>query len=122
MLKLTVAALLMAVGGLALAAGPHPSKHVDLSDPGAMAKIRDSNPAHYEKIHNIVFGLANRRYGDVRQWLRTTYQVEDASISYFILTTSPGQRDLSFVLGDTQYYGRVISMQGGGTVFLIRNQ
>jgi hypothetical protein len=122
MLRLLVAALLVSIGGLAFAAGPHLSKCVDLSDASAMTKILDSNPVHYEKIQNIVFGLANRPYGEVRRWLRTNYQVRDVSISQFILTTSPGQRDLSFVLDDTRYYGRVISMQRGGTAFLIRNR
>jgi hypothetical protein len=122
MLRVTIAALLVSIGGLAFAAGPRPSKCVDLSDAGAMSKILDSNPAHYEKIQNIVFGLANRPYGEIRSWMRATYQVKDVFSSNIVLTTFPGQRDLSFVLDDTQYYGRVTWTRGGGQVFLIRNR
>lgn len=122
MLRLMVAALLISAGGLAFAAGPLPSKHVDLSDAGAMTKILNSNPAHYKKIQNIVSGLANHRETEVPRWLRTSFKAKNVSYSYFMLTTSPGQRNLSFVLGDTLYYGQVISTQGGGSVFLIRNR
>lgn len=122
MLKLMVAALLISIGEFAFAAGPYPSKHVDLSDAGAMTKILVSNPTHYEKIQHIIYGLSKHRYTDVPRWLRTRFKAENVSYSYFMLTTSPGQRNLSFVLGDTRYYGHVIAMQGGGTAFLIRNR
>lgn len=122
MAKAIVAALLVSIGELAFAADPRPSKCVDLSDARAMRQILDTNPAHYKKIENIVVGLANRRYWEVPQWLRTTYHVKDVLISDFILTTSPGQQDMSFVLDDTRYHGRVISMKNGGTAFLIRNR
>jgi hypothetical protein len=122
MLKLIVSAFLMLIAVFAFAAGPHPSKRVDLSDANAMTKLLDSNPAHYSKIEEILRGLENRRSWDVAQWLKTRFRAKDISYSKIMLTTLPGQRDLSFVLGDTRYYGRVIAMQGGGTVFLIRNR
>jgi len=122
MLRLVVAALLISAGGLAFAAGPHPSKRVDLSDANVMTRLLDSNPAHYKTIEEIMRGLESQRSWDVSRWLRTRFEAKDVSYSYFMLTTSPGQRDLSFVLGDTHYFGRMISIRGGGSVFLIRNR
>lgn len=122
MLRLMVATLLISVCGRVFAAGSLPSKHVDLSDAGAMTELLNSNPAHYKKIQKILHGLENRPLKDVPRWLRTSFKAKDVSYSHIMLTTSPGQRDLSFVLGETQYYGRVVSLQGSGSVFLIRNR
>ena len=122
MLRLMVAAFLMSIGGLAIAAGPQASRRVDLSDPSAMTELLNSNPAHFKQIQKILHDLDNRPIQDVPRWMRTSFKAKDVSYSHIMLTTSPGQRDLSFVLGDTQYYGRVVSLQGSGSVFLIRNR
>ena len=122
MLRLMVAAFLMSIGGLAIAAGPQASRRVDLSDPSAMTELLNSNPAHFKQIQKILHDLDNRPIQDVPRWMRTSFKAKDVSYSHIMLTTSPGQRNLSFVLGDTQYYGRVISTQGGGSVFLTRTR
>ncbi len=122
MLRRVVVALLTAVGGIAYAADSPPLKNVDLNHARAMSQILSSNPAHYKQIQNIVSGLATHREFEVPRWLRASFNAKNVSYSYFMLTTSPGQRNLSFVLGDTLYYGNVISTQGGGSAFLIRNR
>ena len=122
MLRRIVATLLISIGGFAYAAVPPSTKRVDLSDARAMTKILDSNPAHYKKIEAILRGLERQGSWDVPRWMRTRFKAKAVSSSPFVLTTLPGQRDLSFVLDDTHYYGRTISIRGGGVVFLIRNR
>lgn len=121
MFKNMVTAILMStIAGQVFANALRPSKSVNLSVAGAMEQIRKSNPAHYKKVQSISSGLASRSDAPVRQWMRTKFQAKDVFFSNIFLTSSPAQRDISFVLDDTRYYGRVMSTPGGGQVFLIR--
>jgi hypothetical protein len=99
-----------------------PPKYVYLNAPGALEKLQKTNPSHYAKIQTIVSGLENRIHGDVPRWIRTTFDAKDVSYSNILLTTSPPQRDLSFMLDGTRYHGRVTLMSSGATIFTIKNQ
>lgn len=122
MLRILIAVLLLSLTpASAFADQPRPSKYVDLNVPGAMEKLRVSNSLHYEKVQRIIDGLSSRGYEEIPRWIRTSFNAKDVYYSNILLTTSPPQRDLSFVLDDTQYRGRVTLDRSGAQVFPIRN-
>ena len=95
-----------------------PAVHVvDLNRPGAMERVRASNPGHHDKIVRILDGLTQRPYDDVPRWINTTFQARDVRFSPIVMTTYPAQRDLTFVLDSMRYRGRV-TLAHGGAIFV----
>jgi len=92
-----------------------PFKLVDLNAPGAMKRVRETNPEHYEKIQEIIRGLKTRSARDVPGWIRTSFKAKRVLYSDILLTSAPAQRDLSFVLDDMSYYIRVYVSKGPGS-------
>lgn len=104
MLRLFVAIAVASLNAtIALGQNVAPTRNINLNAPGAMEKVQASHPAHYKKIQNILDGLAKRSLGEARRWIRTTYNAKDVMYSPIVLTTSPGQRQLSFTLDRTRY-------------------
>ena len=123
MLKIIVATFLLSLTTIAeplYADEPRPSKYVNLNVEGATERLRLSNPAHYEKIGNIVDGLSRQPYDQVAPWLRTNFQARDVSYSAILLTSEPPQRDLSFVLDDTLYNARVTLSRNKARIYPVK--
>jgi len=106
----------------ALATDTSPPKQVNLNVPGIMMTLRESRPTHFEKIQAIVRDLRNHDDQDVPRWMQTNFNAKNVLYSRILLTTSPAQRDLSFVLDDTRYRGRVTLERGGAQIFPIKSQ
>ena len=77
---------------------------VDLSERGALEQLRASNPAHYEKVRQIVAGLAEQPGRAEGDWLAVTFGAKDVELSKLVfLTSHPPKQTLRFKLDDTQY-------------------
>jgi hypothetical protein len=77
---------------------------VDLDDPAAVTRLKETNPAHYEKIQRILTGLAERPQRASEQWLEVTFNATGVHLSSFLYKTSlPPKQHLQFRLDDTSY-------------------
>jgi len=80
---------------------------VNLNKPGVLEKLRDSHPAHYEKIGKILEGLTQRPFDDVPRWITANFDARDAHFSPVLMTSYPPQREIVFVFDRTRYRARV---------------
>ena len=103
---LAVAALLSFAGMGPAGAAP---ASVDLRDASALERLRDSNPAHYAAIRQILSGLAEAPERVEGDWLQTTFDAREVELSRLVLKTSyPPRQRLSFTLDDTRYTLHVV--------------
>src|SRR6266480_3222360 len=122
MLRLIVTALVLSLTTMRplYADETRSSRYVNLNVEGAIEQLRLSNPAHYEKIGNIIEGLSRQPHAQVERWLRTSFQAKDVSYSDILLTSEPPQRDLSFVLDDTLYSARVTLSRNKARIYPVK--
>lgn len=82
---------------------------VDLRDPAAIEQLRQSNPAHYAAIREILAALAEQPDRAEGDWLQTAYDARDVELSRLLLKTSyPPRQQLSFTLDETRYTLHVV--------------
>jgi hypothetical protein len=94
---LTLAALVPAF------AGP-PTSFVDLRTPQALENLKRENPAHFEKIRQILAGLEEKPDRVESDWLQATFAAQDVDLSRMIVKTSyPPKQLLSFQLEQVRY-------------------
>lgn len=99
--KLAVAILALAVSIPALADAP---TSVDLRTPQALANLKRDNPAHFEKIRQILAGLEENPERIEGDWLQTTFDAQDVDLMRMVIKTSyPPKQLLSFRLEATRY-------------------
>jgi hypothetical protein len=79
------------------------ARAIDLGEPGALADLELSNPAHYAKVRQILDGVVRQRDVDVPRWMRTQFAATDVTYRPVILTSHPPKRHLSFALDATRY-------------------
>ena len=78
------------------------SRRVDLRDADALQELRKSNPAHFDKITEIVVALTLDPQLVERGWLQTRFEARNVDSS-FIQTSNPPRQIVQFTLGDTRY-------------------
>ena len=76
---------------------------VDLDKPGALQALQHSNPAHYEKVRQIVSGVAHQQDVKVPGWMRANFNAQDVTYAPIEMTSYPPKRRLAFALDDTRY-------------------
>jgi hypothetical protein len=77
---------------------------VDLRTPQALANLKRDNPAHFEKIRQILAGLEENPERVEGDWLQTTFDAHDVDLMRMIVKTSyPPKQLLSFRLEQTRY-------------------
>ena len=81
---------------------------IDLDQPGALATLEQTNPAHYAKVKRILHGITRRPDAEVPRWLRVGFDARDVNYAPIVLTSLPAQRRLSFALDDTRYVAVVV--------------
>ena len=79
------------------------ARAIDLGEPGALANLELSNPAHYAKVQQILNGVLRQRDADVPRWMRIQFAATDVTYLPVILTSHPPKRHLSFSLDATRY-------------------
>lgn len=115
--RVTIAALLAILFVESASATPFETfRQVNLNRPGVLENIRTKNPSHYGIIMSVLDGLKQRPDEDVPQWIVTHFQASTASYSPYVLTSFPGQKDLSLTLSGTRYFARITLMPGRALV------
>ena len=101
MLKLVVIVLALAAAAPALA---DELTMVDLRTPHALEYLKRDNPAHYEKIRQILAGLEEKPERVEADWLQATFDAHDVDLTRMIVKTSyPPKQLLSFRLDQVRY-------------------
>jgi len=107
--RLLVATVLVLLWTTVTAAGDAPpGRPIDLNAPGALETLRRSNPAHYEKVQQILEGVLQQRDANVPRWMQTHFAAQDVNYRPIVLTSYPAKRRLSFTLDATRYEAVVI--------------
>ena len=102
-LWIVIAVVLFSVSQF-LAATPAGAQTIDLGDARAVEQLRTSNPAHYEKVTEIVRELRARPSRAEGNWLQVTFGAQDVDLSRLVMMTSdPPKQSLRFKLDDVQY-------------------
>jgi hypothetical protein len=73
-----------------------------------MEKLRISNPAHYEKIRQILAGVDDQQDTEIPRWIRSSFNGRDVELSGLLLTSYPPKKRLSFVLENRRYEALVV--------------
>jgi hypothetical protein len=60
---------------------PSWAQTTDLSYPGAFEQLQESNPKHYERLHQIVAGLTEKPSRVEGDWLAKTFGATALSVS-----------------------------------------
>ena len=100
---LTTAVLISLWTGVAAAGDMTLRQTVDLDKPGALQALQQSNPAHFEKVRQIVSGVAHQQDVKVPRWMRTNFNAQDVTYAPIEMTSYPPKRRLAFALDDTRY-------------------
>jgi hypothetical protein len=88
----------------ALAADDASQHTIDLEDAVALAQLKVANPAHYEKIRQILIGLQEEPKRAEGDWLQANFNASDVDLSRYLLKTSnPPKQRLQFTLDDVRY-------------------
>ena len=109
--KFALTAFFLALATASVLAGPPSSsaRSVDLRDAAALQQLRETKPAHFATIRQILDELAahpDRAEGD---WLQTSFDARDVELSRLLLKTShPPRQLLRFTLDDTRYTLHVV--------------
>lgn len=102
MSMLVAAAVLVSLWSVVAAAGDvAPRQFVDLDKPGALEALQRSNPRHFEKVRQIMSGVAQQADADVSGWMLANFNAR--AVRYAPNAVSYPKRHLWFVLDDTRY-------------------
>jgi hypothetical protein len=97
-----------------------PARHVDLNEAGALEALRQSNPAHYEKIRRILEGILQQPETRVPRWLQVNFDARDVAYAPIVLTSHPPKRRLSFALDATRYEAIIVLTNVRGDIVPLR--
>ncbi|HEX6398248.1 MAG TPA: hypothetical protein VFZ95_12555 [Steroidobacteraceae bacterium] len=101
MIRLSAVFLALAVSMSSLAQGP---TAIDLRTPQALEHLKRDNPAHYEKIRQILAGLEEKPERVEADWLQANFAAQDVDLARMIVKTSnPPKQLLSFRLDQVRY-------------------
>jgi len=91
-------------GTLLMISAPLSAQTTDLSYPGAFEQVRASNPDHYEKLRQIVAGLAEKPSRVESDWLAQTFSATDVNVGRPSLVLSDLlKQSVQFKLDQSQY-------------------
>jgi hypothetical protein len=117
---LAVAALVALWTALVGADAPRLGPTIDLDAPGALETLRQSRPAHFEKVRKILDGVVQRADTEVPRWMQVSFNARDVDYRPVVLTSHPPKRRLSFALDDTRYEAVVTLTNVRGDVVPLR--
>jgi hypothetical protein len=102
MSRLVATAVLFALWtGVAAAGDVAPRQSVDLDTPGALEALQRSNQIHFDKVRQIMSGVAQQADADVSDWMLMNFNAR--AVRYAPNEVSYPKRHLWFVLDDTLY-------------------
>jgi len=105
---------------LVAADAPRLGPTVDLNAPGALERLQQSRPAHFEKVRKILEGVRQRPDTELPRWMHVSFDARDVDYRPVVLTSHPPRRRLSFALDDTRYEAVVTLRNVRGDVVPLR--
>lgn len=82
---------------------------IDLRNPQALEQLERSNPAHFDKILQILETLRDQPDLAEGEWLEVMFDARDVDLSrYLIKTSHPPKQLLRFTLDDVRYTLHVV--------------
>jgi hypothetical protein len=115
-----VVALLSLWTAVVAADAPRLGPTIDLNAPGALERVQQSRPAHFEKVRKILEGVLHRADTEVPRWMHVSFDARDVDYRPVVLTSHPPKRRLSFALDDTRYEAVVTLTNVRGDVVPLR--
>ncbi len=79
-----------------------------IDDAKDLALIRQTRPAHFKKIQQILADIQDQAEGKVSKWMQTTFDAREISYEPMLLVTAPPKRKLAFRLDDVRYKGVIV--------------
>jgi hypothetical protein len=102
--RLIIIALGLAMAVPAFAGGDASPPTIDLRAPHALEQLQQSNPAHFEKIQQVLAGLREQPRRAEGDWLQVNFDARDVDLSrHLIRTSNPPKQLLRFTLDDVRY-------------------
>ena len=103
MVRLSAIILGLVISVTALA-GEDAVRTVDLRTPHALEQLQRANPAHFEKIQQVLTGLQDEPRRAESDWLQVSFNARDVDLSrHLIRTSNPPKQLLRFTLDDVRY-------------------
>ncbi|MES2103136.1 MAG: hypothetical protein V4634_03895 [Pseudomonadota bacterium] len=79
-----------------------------IDDAKDLALIRQTRPAHFKKIQQILADIQDQAEGKVSKWMQTRFDAREISYEPMLLVTAPPKRKLAFRLDDVRYEGVIV--------------
>jgi hypothetical protein len=82
---------------------------VNLNRPGALDRLKLENPVHYERASGILLAATEMpcHMDEFAKVMYAKFEAKEANCGVMLWTSDPAQRQLSFVLDNTQYVAAV---------------
>jgi hypothetical protein len=114
MFRLSVVILALAASTPVLAQMP---AEVDLRTPQAFENLKRNNPAHFEKVRQILAALDENPERVEGDWLQTNFDAHDVGLTRMVIKTSyPPKQVLSFRLEQVRYTLYLVRKDMVGTI------
>lgn len=114
MFRLSMVVLTLAVS---MASHGQAPATVDLRTPQALEHLKRDNPAHFEKIRQILAGLEEKPERVEADWLQANFNAQDVDLTRMIVKTSyPPKQLLNFRLDQVRYTMYVVRRDMVGQV------
>jgi len=89
---------------LSVSAFADPPTRVDLRSPKALEELQRTNPAHFEKIRQLLAELEKEPSRAEGDWLKLNFDARDVALSRMVVKTSyPPKQVLTFRLDEVRY-------------------
>jgi hypothetical protein len=104
MLKRLIILFALVISASTWAADGEHAHVVDLRSEHALEELKRTNPAHFEKIRQVIAALQEQPKLAEGDWLQVTVAARDVDLSRYIIRTSyPPKQLLQFTLDETRY-------------------
>jgi hypothetical protein len=109
MFRFMAMAVVLVLTACAFAGAATKGGTVDLRAPHALERLQRDNPAHFNKIQQMLAGLTDEPKRAESDWLQVTFGARDVDLSrHLIRTSNPPRQLLRFTLDDVRYTMYVI--------------
>ncbi len=102
-MKILYTSVLVLVISMAGLNSSHAANPINLNAAGNLETVKRENPAHFEKIRNILAQVQNQPTDNVSSWMRVNFSAQNVVYTDFSMMSFPPKKNLSFSLDGTPY-------------------
>ena len=99
---------------------PRQLKTVSLNDADALARLRQSNPRHYQIVRRVIAAASELCEASKGTPMKMKLAVQDLHCAQAWYTSNPPKRELDFTIEDTTYSALIVMADSRGTLKPIR--